>query len=480
MAWAALLKADIVALGRSWVFRGWLIALALTTFFGLATALSAGRGGTIPASVLTTMHLTGFLVIWSMVIIVLSAGAVSLEAEMVSDGILSRACTRTQYILAKLVCRAGAVVLVFAITSSIAGYAAWRYAVADVTPATLASGILVVGLAMLMLVSLGVLFSVAFNNAIVAIIGMLLLWYVASPIMAFLGVEYLSPAALGRDLPALLRDRNAPQVVQAVATPSSVTVTFSKKLDARSAEAPGGITVEGSESGPATPETAVYDADRRSVLLGGLDLRPGETVTVTARGVTDPGGNPVSPAADSATATVPAQPGETPARRADATRAREEPSAEPVAGTPPAAARATPRKRPRTSSGDRQAPRVTQVTATASAVRVRFSEPLDRESAETVANYVVESPPGTTRTPRSATWEPATRTVTLAGLDLPQGETVQVTVKGVTDEAGNPIGRRGNSGRWVEVTTWKYVLGFLAPTLVFSALAVAWFSRRDL
>ena len=57
---------------------------------------------------------------------------------------------------------------------------------------------------------------------------------------------------------------------------------------------------------------------------------------------------------------------------------------------------------------------------------------------------------------------------------------IRMLVKGVTDEAGNPIGRRGNSGRWVEVTTWKYVLGFLAPTLVFSALAVAWFSRRDL
>lgn len=487
MAWAALLKADIVALSRSWVFRGWLIALALTMFFGLTAALAAGRGGAVPASVLTTMHLSGFLVVWSMVVIVLSAGAVSLEADMVSDGILSRACTRTQYIMAKLVCRAGAVLLVFGVTSGIAGYAAWRYAVADVTPATLAAGILVVGLAMLMLVSLGVLLSVALNNAVVAIIGLLLLWYVASPVMAFLGAEHLSPAALGRDLPALLRDRNAPQVVQAVATPSSVTVTFSKRLDARTAEAPSGISVEGSESGLATPGTAVYDADRRAILLGGLDLKPGETVTVTASGVTDVGGNPVSPASDSVTATVPAQPGEEPGKRTaqaaadpDATTADPDATTSEPAGTTPAPGPRADRTLPSARAGDRQAPRVLQVTAAATAVRVVFNERLDRESAEIVDNYVVESPPGTTRNPRSATWEPTSRTVTLAGVDLPEGETVQVTVRGVTDEAGNAIGRRGNSGRWVEVTIWKYVLGFLAPTIVFSVLAVAWFARRDL
>jgi hypothetical protein len=450
LASAALIKADIAQLARSWVLRGWLIALVLAEFFAITSTIVGPRAFGIPASVIITTSLSSFLLVWSMVIIVLSAGSVAPETDIISDSILSRACTRNQFIVAKLVSRGIVILGVYAVAAGAAGYAAYRYAACDVTVQTLVTSIAIVGLAIALLVALGVLFSVMFSNTIVSVVALLLLWYVASPLFTFLGAEYLSPASLVRNLPAMLKDPRAPQVVQCTATATSLAVSFSKPVDPRSAEEPANYSIECPSGVPHLAQSAAYDRTRTTVVLGGLTLPAGESASVTVRGVTDAGGTAVSPAADTATCVVPG-------------------------GTPS-----------RTETGkaivklDRTPPRLVRLETTPSSIRAIFSEPLDAKSAEDVANYLIENPVGTRRDARAATYRSDNRTVLLSGLDLDLNVPVKLTVKDVRDAAGNAVSVKANSIVHSEVTPWKYVLGFGLPALTAGALAVFWFNRRDL
>jgi hypothetical protein len=469
MASTALLKADLVALSKSWVLRGWLIALALAEFFGLTIALAQNRQTPIPASLILATNLILYLYIWSNFIIVLSAGSVSLESDIISDSVLSRACTRTQYIAAKIAARALVILGIYLVFAGIAGFTAWRYAASDMTLLTMLTGIGIVGMAVLLLVSLGVMMSVVFNNTIISVIGLLLLWYVASPVFGAVGADYLSPDSLRRNLPLILKDPSAPQVVQAGATATSITVVFSKNVDARKAETTENYAIECPPGTMLTAQTAVYDKSRTSVILSGLSLPPGETAKVTVRGVTDTGGSEISPAADSATATVPAT---------ELTPNASAPRTIKPSGTPtPNAQRPAPIVR---RAPDRFPPRVTQCSATASSLKVTFSKELDPKDAENVAHYVIESPPGRMHTAKAATYTAGTRSVLLSGLSFAPDDPVKVTVKDVKDLSGNPIGTSGNSALYTEVTTWKYVLGFGLPAIAAALLGIVWFSRRDL
>jgi ABC-type transport system involved in multi-copper enzyme maturation permease subunit len=477
MAWSALFKAELLALSRSWVLRGWLIALGLTEFVVLSGTMMQNRLTPVPASSVLAAHLNGFLLVWSLVIIVLGAGSISMESDVIADSILSRACTRTQYIAAKLLSRALVVLGVYLLSSVIAGYCAWRYAANDLTLSTLSTGITVVGLAVLLLLSLGIALSVFLNNTIFAVVGMLLLWYVASPIFSFLGADYLSPASLTRNLPRILKDPDAPLFLQCTATTTSLTLTFSKHLDPQKAEEPGNYLLEGENGANYTARTAVYDRARTSVILGGLDLPPDGTVKVTVRNVTDAGGSAISPAADSMTATVP-RPTQSPGTAAPSGNAGTPSGGSPA---PAGSSAASPQMAPASvKSAGRTSPRLVQCVASSSSLKVVFSEEMDPKDAEAVENYIVENPPGRTQPTLAAVYNSGTRTVLLSGLKISLDDPVKVTVRNVRDRHGNPISSRANSAVYSEVTVWKYVLGFGLPTLLVSLLAIAWFSRRDL
>lgn len=458
MAWAALFKAELLTLGRSWVLRGWLIALALTEFFGLTSALAAARVTTVPASVVLATTLDGFLLIWSVVIIVLGAGSVSLESDVIADSILSRACTRTQFITAKLASRALAVVAVYLAAAGAAAVCAWRLAANDLTITTLSTGIGIVGLAILLLLSIGIALSVVFNNTVIAVTGALLLWYVAAPIFSFVGADYLSPASLVRNLPRMLKDPVAPQLVQASATPTGILLTFSKRLDAARAEEPGNYAIEGPGGRMNSAATAAYDDSRLTVTLGGLTLPAGAALKVTARGVADRGGSELSPTASSAETTV-ADAGEKAAQ------------AKPGATKP---AQSTAGKK------DGTPPNITQVTATSTSVKVFFSKPMDMAEAEDAQRYTVESPLGNVQAVRAATYSPSTRSLLLTGFRLAEDDPVKVTAKDLHDSFGNRISDRGRSATYSALASWKYVMGLGIPTVIALFTSIVWFARRDL
>ena len=453
MAWTALFTTELLALCRSWVLRGWLIALSLAEFVTLTHALLRAPGNAVPASTVLATTLDGFLLVWSIVIIVLGAGSVSLESDVISDSILSRPCTRTQFISAKFASRVLVVVSIYLVCSLVAGFAAWRYGANDMTPMTIAVGVGTVGLAVVLLLSLGIMFSVIFNNTVMAVASMLLLWYVASPVFGFLGADYLSPTSLVRNLPHMLKDPDQPQLVDCTASQSSLTLTFSKALDPQTAEQPANYVIEGPDGTRYPAVTAVYDKQKLDVVLSGLTLPEGAKLKVTAQNVTDVGGSGLSPAASSANDVI------VPGTQA----------AKPAAAVPPPG-----------SSREGAPPRVVSCTATASSVKVTFSTDMISTEVENVQNYIVESPQGRTHAARAATYSNAAHTVLLTGFTFAQDEPVKVTVKGVHSAAGTAIGSRGNSATYAELTTWKYVLGLGLPSLLAFFISVAWFARRDL
>jgi hypothetical protein len=453
--------------------RLWLLVLVFSFFVLPVGMLAASRLMPVPASTVLTAYLSLWLNVWSTVIIVLSAGSVSLEADIVADGILSRACTRTQYILAKLAARALVIGGIYLVGAGAAGYASWRYAANDMTWGTMLTGIGIVGMAILMLVTAGVTLSVVFNNTIVSVIGLLLLWYVAGTIFAFVGADYMSPASLTQNLPQILKDANAPRVVSCAATKTSVSILFSKKVKPDTAEQVDNYTVESPKGTKHTAQTATYDDATATVVLGGFDFKRGEKVTVTVQGVTDVAGNAISPAADTATS-------EEIKGKSDKSAVSRQQSA--VKTEPQEKKRDEGTERPRRNGWDRQPPRVAKVTATRTSASVTFSKDMDTATVEKLENYTVESPVGRTHEPKTATYNVATKTVLLSGLSLSAGSPVKVTVKNVADLNGNKIRNnpRFNSGMFTEVQNWKYFAGFAAPMLLFAALAVVWFSRRDL
>jgi hypothetical protein len=431
------------------VLRGWLIALGLAEFFMLTRGLLRGPGNAVPASDVFATTLDAFLLVWSIVIIVLGAGSVSLEADVISDSILSRPCTRTQFISAKFASRVLVVATIYLVCSLIAGFAAWRYGANDMTPGTIAVGVGTVGLAVLLLLSLGIMLSVIFNNTVMAVASTLLLWYVASPVFGFLGADYLSPTSLVRHLPRMLKDPDQPQLVDCTASQSSMTLTFSKTLDPQTAEQPGNYVITAPDGTRYPALTSVYDKEKLNVVLSGLRLPEGAKLKVVAQNVTDVGGSGLSLAANSATdVTVPA------AQPAPAVPGTQTAKPAAVAVSPPI------------SSREGAPPRVVSCNATASSVKVTFSTDMLTTEVENVHNYIVESPQGKTHAARAATYSNAAHTVLLTGFTFAQDEPVKVTVRDVHSAAGTAIGSRGNSATYVELTTWKYVVGLGLPSLL--------------
>jgi hypothetical protein len=376
---------------------------------------------------------------------------------------------------------------VYLASSAIAAYCVWHFAANDMTLATLAAGVTVVGLGILLLLSLGIAMSVFFNNTIFAVVGMLLLWYVASPIFSFVGAQYLSPTSLVRNLPRILKDPDAPLLLQCTATGTSLTLTFSKDLDAARAEDPAGYLLEGENGTNYVARTAVYDRPHTSVILSGLDLPAGGTLKVTVRNVTDAGGSAISPAADSTTVMIPATASSPTVSRTEplhASTAISSAAALPGSAAHPAVAPAQAGP-PHTGvsparAAGHAAPRVSQCTATVSSVKVNFSEEMDPADAETVGNFIIENPPGRTVPALAAVYSPGTRSVLLSGLKLSLEDPIKVTVKNARSNFGDPIASRANSAVYSAVTVWKYVLGFGVPTLIVSMLCVVCFSRRDM
>lgn len=199
----ALLEWELWKLARSWVLRLWLL---LTVLVGiLLVVVSANAGEEEAASQLFSVAPSLYLTFGSVVFIIVSASSVASEREVVWDSILCRPVARYHYILSKLTSLVLAVVALYLLVMLPVGYLIGRYhpqsnlAVAGVT-----YGILSTGMVLAALVTLGVAVSTLFNNTVLAVVVVALIWLSLGFIFSFLDIAFLSPANLVEKLPQVM------------------------------------------------------------------------------------------------------------------------------------------------------------------------------------------------------------------------------------------------------------------------------------
>ena len=110
-AFLVLLRYDLSQMGKSWIVRLWVILLFIPAVFVLGVAANENElaSESMAAYIAAVMAPLSWLAVS-----IYSASAVSGEAGIATDAILSKSVTRTEYISAKVVARVGMTGLVYA------------------------------------------------------------------------------------------------------------------------------------------------------------------------------------------------------------------------------------------------------------------------------------------------------------------------------------------------------------------------------
>ena len=169
----AIVLADLRSLSRSRLTYGWLLA---ALFIVMVTALGRGWGAT--TSSVVGAGLSDFTYIWPLVFIGLAASSVSSEAggarrlhheQVGHTPRLRPGQVHVSRIAYTLVC--------FGLVAAVLVGLALKLETADYTGAGLASAVLLVALMLVTLTTMGVGLSVVMRNTVIAIVTLLVAWY---------------------------------------------------------------------------------------------------------------------------------------------------------------------------------------------------------------------------------------------------------------------------------------------------------------
>lgn len=196
----AILEADLWSLLRSKLTYAWLVA---AIFLEVIRVLGASSTGT--TSQVIGAGLSDFVLIWSVLIIGMTASAVSSEAGEFADSIMSKSVTRFDYMFAKFCSRILYVLSVFGVISLVLVGLSLRILGSDYQAYGLAYSILLVALTLVMLSTLGVSISVVAPNTIISIIALLVLWYFMALFFPVAGLGFLSPSQVAGGLAENIR-----------------------------------------------------------------------------------------------------------------------------------------------------------------------------------------------------------------------------------------------------------------------------------
>jgi ABC-2 type transport system permease protein len=221
----AIAEADLKSLFRSRITYGWVI---VAVFIQVIRTLGASGVGT--TSSVVASGLSDFIYIWALVIIGLAASSVSSEAGELADSILSKSVTRLDYVLAKFASRIAYTLISFSVVSAVLVGLALKLEVHDYTVTGLASALFLTALTLSMLTSLGVGFSIALPNTVMAIVTLLVLWYALTFFFPVLGLGAFSPGQLLAQLPDVVKGTwgtDEWEMVAAFVSTSAVSVALS-------------------------------------------------------------------------------------------------------------------------------------------------------------------------------------------------------------------------------------------------------------
>jgi ABC-type transport system involved in multi-copper enzyme maturation permease subunit len=194
-ATGAIVRSEGAALFGSWLLRGWLLLVAALSLLMLANidqsrSVSRGLAGWLAAYSLPTAIMAG----------IVGTAALSFDLEVAADSVLSRAVTRADFVIGKVGARLALIFAGhFAVTLP-AMFIAQRIGHVDADNLEIIVGSAAVAMTLAFIATLGALFGAVFRNALVAIATLMVAFGTQSLIFDFLGLDYLSPTALLKDM----------------------------------------------------------------------------------------------------------------------------------------------------------------------------------------------------------------------------------------------------------------------------------------
>ncbi len=202
-AYLALLRLDLEQLSRSWLVRLWVLLLVVPGAFLVVVAANEEE----LASETLAAYMAAVLAPLSWIVVsILAASAVSGEAHIIADSILSKSVTRRAYMWAKITSRLGVFLTIYFGVSVPVAYLTARYALQDDTSiGGIAGGLLMVASLFAFLAALGIALSTVFRNVQFAVLGVLLSVLLSGVGLQFLGLNWMSTTAVIDDLPQTFR-----------------------------------------------------------------------------------------------------------------------------------------------------------------------------------------------------------------------------------------------------------------------------------
>ncbi len=201
-AFLVLLRYDVGQMARSWIVRVWVALLILVAGFGVAVVANNQELAS-ETMALYVMYVLAPLS-W-LAVSIFAASAISGEAGVMADAILSKSVNRTEYLSAKVVSRIGFTVVVYFLVTLPLAALLMRYAVPDATVGGLANGLLMVCAMLAFLAALGILVSTLFRNVQLAILAVMVAVLFSGALLQFLGLTWMSTTAVLNELPQTFR-----------------------------------------------------------------------------------------------------------------------------------------------------------------------------------------------------------------------------------------------------------------------------------
>ncbi|MFM7540234.1 MAG: hypothetical protein ACKO9Z_11305, partial [Planctomycetota bacterium] len=203
----AVMEADFIQVLRSWVYRSWVLVVALTAI-GLFTyrwGLHHEAKIIQPASHVIIHLMRGMLMGSVALVGVIAAGAIAAERGSLADSILSRGISRHQYYLGKWHGRLLAIMLGHALLGAIAITGARFVLHEDVTVEGGAAAVAMSGAMLAVVVSLGVMMSALFARPLAAAAALWVLLYAAGVVFGALPHSVPTPEWVLQKLPYVLK-----------------------------------------------------------------------------------------------------------------------------------------------------------------------------------------------------------------------------------------------------------------------------------
>jgi ABC-type transport system involved in multi-copper enzyme maturation permease subunit len=201
-AFLVLLRYDLGQMVRSWIVRAWVALLVIPAGFLVGIAASNGELASETMAFYQTFVLAPLS--W-LAVSIFAASAISGEAGVMADAILSKSVNRTEYMTSKVVSRIGATLIVYTLVTLPFAYLLNRYGVPDATASGIFFGGLMVATMVSFLAALGILLSTVFRNVQLAILLVMVTVLFSGAVLQFLGLKWMSTTAVLNELPATFR-----------------------------------------------------------------------------------------------------------------------------------------------------------------------------------------------------------------------------------------------------------------------------------